>query len=58
MPITLTPAISHLQLPQAFARVKENQNIWVYNNSIIIEGSPFNSSGDVAEMLCLNVILC
>ena len=41
LPITITPELTHLQLSQNFARLIKNRTIWVYDNGILIKGSPF-----------------
>jgi len=54
LPIVLTSDMSHLNLAQAFAKIKGPLIIWAYDNKTLIKGSPFNSYADVCEAIGLN----
>lgn len=49
LPITITPELNHLQLSQKFARLVKNRTIWLYDNGLLVKGSPFNTHATAAE---------
>lgn len=51
--VTITPELSHLQLSQKFARLVKNRTIWVYDNGLLIKGSPFYIQTTAAEAVGL-----
>ena len=53
LPITITPELTHLQLSQNFARLVKNRTIWVYDNGVLIKGSPFYTQTSAAEAIGL-----
>ena len=49
LPVTLTPSMLHVDLAKAFAyKVKPNA-IWVYDNGVLLNGSPFSSFASAME---------
>lgn len=42
--VTLTPQMSHLMLRQAFAKLTSIRTIWVYDEGVLVKGSPFTSN--------------
>jgi hypothetical protein len=43
--------MSHLNLSQAFARLKIHREVWVYDKENLLKGSPFNSYADACEAI-------
>lgn len=43
LPVTLTPSMLHVDLAKAFARKVKTRAIWVYENGVLLNGSPFSS---------------
>lgn len=54
LPVTLTPKMTHLELSQNFAKTYKTRNVWVYNNNVLVKGSPFMSNADAAASVGLN----
>lgn len=49
LPVKLTPTISHLELSHAFAKLNnKDRAIWVYDNNVLVNGSPFNKIADAS----------
>lgn len=51
LPVTLTPDMTHAQLAHAFAiltKRDKNRTIWVYDNGLLVEGSPFSTNAAAA----------
>lgn len=46
LPIRLTPTMAHTELAQRYSRLVDNRTVYVYDNDILVEGSPFNSYRD------------
>lgn len=43
LPVTLTPWMSHVDLAKAFVPKVKASGIWVYDNGVLLNGSPFSS---------------
>ena len=61
LPVTLTPEMTHLKLAQSFAKtyktpIKIVDFYWwrVYDNNVLVKGSPFMSNADAAASVGLN----
>ena len=49
LPVTLTPSMLHVDLAKAFATKVKTRAIWVYENGVILNGSPFSSFASAME---------
>ena len=54
LPVTLTPEMTHLKLAQSFAKTYKTRGVWVYDNNVLVKGSPFMSNADAAASVGLN----
>lgn len=54
LPVKLTPSISHLQLSQQFAKVRKGRLIWIYDNDVVFQGSPFTTVADASVSIGLS----
>lgn len=55
MPVVLTPSMSHLDLAQAFAKVRTEREVWVYDKGSVIQGSPFGSYADICSIIGVEI---
>lgn len=46
LPVTLTPEMTHLKLAQSFAKTYKTRGVWVYDNNVLVKGSPFMSNAE------------
>ena len=46
--------MTHLELSQNFAKTYKTRNVWVYDNNVLVKGSPFMSNADAAASVGLN----
>ena len=49
LPVTLTPSMLHVDLAKAFATKVKTRAIWVYENGVLLNGSPFSSFASAME---------
>jgi LAGLIDADG endonuclease len=56
LPVSLTPEMSHLILAQTFAGHVKSRQVWVYNNGVLIKGSPFDTYASAQEAIGLSRI--
>jgi hypothetical protein len=54
LPVKLTPEMTHLELSQSFAKTNKTRNVWVYDQNVLVKGSPFMSNADAAASVGLN----
>ena len=54
LPVKLTPTISHLELSKEFAKIQKGRVIWVYDNQVIVKGSPFTTIAAASESIGLS----
>lgn len=43
LPITLLPDMTHLELAQSYGRLVADRKVYVYDNNVLVSGSPFSS---------------
>lgn len=43
LPVLLTPMMDHTTLAKAFARLVKNRSVYVYDNKVLVKGSPFST---------------
>lgn len=46
--------MTHLKLAQSFAKTYKTRGVWVYDNNILVKGSPFMCNADAAASVGLN----
>lgn len=46
LPIKLTSTMNHTHLAQRYARLITNRTVYVYDNDMLVEGSPFSTYRD------------
>nr|YP_010568306.1 LAGLIDADG endonuclease [Cutaneotrichosporon cutaneum]UZC57739.1 LAGLIDADG endonuclease [Cutaneotrichosporon cutaneum] len=51
LPIQLTPTMSQTDLAKRYARLVPNRNVYVYDNNVLIKGSPFQSYRDALKAI-------
>jgi hypothetical protein len=51
LPVKLIADMNHLILSQSFARLLTSRQVWVYDNGILILGSPFSSYAEAQEAI-------
>lgn len=54
LPVTLTPEMTHLELAQSFAKIYKTRGVWVYDNNVLVKGSPFMGNTAAATSVGLN----
>jgi hypothetical protein len=51
LPVKLIPKMSHLNLGQAFSKVKGPLTVFVYDSKKLLKGSPFDSYAEVCAAI-------
>lgn len=51
LPFKITPKTTHLELAQKFSKLVENRKIWVYENNVLVSGSPFVSYAEAQKAI-------